>query len=314
MQVPCVIDHVGFQPPAELEDATRYAFGDDDGPESLTVELEAPAGGATPATTVLEEVRESISTVFPFGQVLDQGETVLDGRRAWFLAYEVGPDAEHVAGMVVVANLPEGDHVKLHLRVAALDLLGPRFGPTLESVSLSGGPAPRPAGPEYRRERVGPIALDVARALVGPRSRTYVDAEDRLRLRLAVRPVGASMPALDDGVAEDARGGELLDREERSWSWGWWVRHRQRGLTPPHRERAVVRAGLVIGSPRSQGAEAGSVEPTDVRMVEVFGTAEPERASILHAAFDALLASLRWHEEPSSSAPTSAPGGEEPSA
>lgn len=306
-----IIDHVAFEAPAGLEDATRYAFGDDgpgptEGatsdaslpasvpaglPSSLVVELEAPAGRATPAPEVIAELRESITTVFPFGTILDEGQTLLDGRRAWFLAYEVGPQGERTVGMVTVANLPDGDFVKLSMRVAELAELGPRFGPTLASVSLRGGQAPTPAGPGHRRERVGPIALDVPSDLPGPRSGLYVDADDRLRLRIAVRPVGADPVMLDDAIAADAKAGTLLDREDRSWSWGWWVRHRLRGVDPPHRERAVVRAGLTVTDP----AATDDATPTRVRQVEIHGTAEGSRAPALHAAFDALLASVRWH-------------------
>jgi hypothetical protein len=291
-----VIDLVAFAAPAGLEDATRWAFGTEADPEVLTVELEAPAGRATPAAEVVAELRASITGVFPFGEILDEGQTMLDGRRAWFLAYAVGPDYEPAVGMAVVANLPGGDYVKLHLRVTDRAELGPRFGPTLGSVSLRGGPAPVPGGPGYRREQAGPIALDVPQELAAPRSHMFVDAEDRLRLRVTVRPVGIPAFDLDAAVARDAAQAELLEREEQAWSWGRWARYRRRSADPPHREQAVARASLTVtvvpGPPEAP-------ERAVVRQLEIHGSAVPKRAAALYAAFDALLASVRPHLGPS---------------
>jgi len=292
-----VIDHVAFAAPAGLEDATAWTFGDDARPEALTVELEAPRGRATPAPEVIAAVRDSFSAVFPFGEILDEGQTVLDGRRAWYLAYAAGPDSDPAVGMVVAANLAGGDFVKLHLRVAAREELGTRFGPTLASVSLRGGPAPVPAGPGHRREQVGPVALDVPAELHGPRSHVFVDADDRLRLRLTVRPPGAAPLDLDVALAEDGARGELRERSEQAWSWGRWVRFVRRSIDPPPREQAVVRASLSITV-----AVAADGRPAVVREVEIHGTAAPERAPALYAAFDALLASLR-------PVPPAGPGG-----
>jgi hypothetical protein len=299
-----VIDHVAYEAPAGLEDATRWTFGDEARPEAVTVELEAPAGRATPALEVIAALRESITAVFPFGEILDEGETVLDGRRAWFLAYEVGQADEPVVGMVVVANLAGGDHVKVHVRVGDREELGPRLGPTLASVSLRGGPAPVPAGPGYRREHAGPVALDVPAELQGPRSHLFVDAEDRLRLRVTVRPVGAAAFELEDAIARDAARGELRERQEQAWAWGRWVRYGWRGIEAPEEEQAVVRASLTVTV-----AEAREGMEAVVREVELHGTAAVGRAAELHAAFDGVLASVRaW---PSSSQPESSPGGAE---
>jgi hypothetical protein len=283
-----VIDHVGFEAPAGLEDATRWVFGDEARPEALTVELEAPAGRATPAPDVIAALRESMTAVFPFGEILDEGETVLDGRRAWFLAYAVEGEDDPLVGMTVVANLAGGDHVKLHVRVSDREQLGSQLGPTLASVSLRGGPAPVPAGPGYRRERAGPVALDVPQELEGPRSHLFVDAEDRLRLRVTVGPAGAPPLDLDAALARDAAQAELRERQEQAWSWGRWVRYVRRGVDPPHREQAVVRAALSVTVVAAHEA-ADAV----VRAVEIHGSAVPERAAALHAAFDVLLASVR---------------------
>jgi hypothetical protein len=289
---PRIIDHVAFAAPAGLEDATRWAFGREAEPEALTVELEAPAGRATPAPEVIAALRTSITTVFPAGEILDEGQTLLDERRAWFLAYAVGDDDDRVVGMVVVTNLAGGGFVKLHMRVADRAELGPRFGPTLASVSLHGGPAPVPAGPGYRRERAGPVALDVPQELAAPRSHLFMDADDRLRLRVTVRPAGAKAFDLDAATARDAAQAELQDRQEQAWSWGRWVRYRQRAIDPPHREQAVVRAALTVtvvpGAPEAP-------ERAVVREVEVQGSAVPERVTALHAAFDAVLGSVRAH-------------------
>jgi hypothetical protein len=286
---PRVIDHVAFEAPAGLEDATRWAFGGESRPEALTVELEAPAGRATPAPEVIAELRESITAVFPGGEILDEGESMLDGRRAWYLAYAVeAAGNDPVVGMVVVANLAGGDYVKLSMQVADRDELGERFGPPLASVSLRGGPAPLPAGPGYRRERVGPVALDVPNELHGPRSHLFMDADDRLRLRVTVRPPGAAAFDLDAALARDGAKVELRERQEQAWSWGRWVRCMGRGIDPPHREQALVRASLTV-------TVAAAVEgrPAVVREVEIHGTAAPERVTGLYAAFDALLASVR---------------------
>lgn len=287
-----VIDHVGFEAPAGLVDATRWAFVDASRPEVLpevlTVELEAPPGRATPAPEVIVALRESIAAVFPFGEILDEGETLLDGRRARFLAYAVGGEDDPTVGMVVVVNLAGGDHVKLHVRVADREELGPRFGPTLASVSLRGGPAPVPAGPGYRREHAGPVALDVPQALQGPRSHVFVDAEDRLRLRVTVRPPGSAPFDLERALTGDAVKGPLRERQEQAWAWGRWVRYVQRGADPPHREQAVVRASLSVTV-----TEARPGVDAIVREVEIHGTAVPERAVALYAAFDAMLASVR---------------------
>lgn len=287
-----IIDHVGFEAPAGLDDATRWAFVDAshpaERPEVLTVELEAPRGRATPAPEVIAELRESIAAVFPFGEILDEGETLLDGRRARFLAYAVGGEDDPTVGMVVVANLAGGDHVKLHVRVSDREQLGPRFGPTLASVSLRGGPAPVPAGPGYRREHAGPLALDVPQELEGPRSHVFIDADDRLRLRATVRPPGSAPFDLEAALAADALKGPLRERQEQAWAWGRWVRYLQRGADPPHREQAVVRALLSVTVAQARpGADA------IVREVELHGAAEPERATALYAAFDAMLASVR---------------------
>jgi hypothetical protein len=281
-----VIDHVAFEAPAGLEDATRWAFADEARPDALTVELEAPAGRATPAPEVIDALRDSFGGVFPFGEILDEGQTMLDGRRAWYLAYAAGPDDDPVVGMVVVANLAGGDHVKLHVRVADREQLGSRFGPTLASVSLRGGPAPVPAGPGYRRERAGPIALDVPHELAAPRSHAFVDADDRLRLRVTVRPPGAAPFDLDHAIARDGAQAELRERQEQAWSWGRWARYLSRSLDPPHREQAVARASLTV-------QVASGSDHAVVRQVEIHGTAVPERAAALYAAFDALLASVR---------------------
>lgn len=287
-----VIDHVGFEAPAGLDDATRWAFVDasrpEERPEVLSVELEVPRGRATPAPAVIAELRESIAAVFPFGEVLDEGETLLDGRRARFLAYAVGDEDDPTVGMVVVANLAGGDYVKLHVRVAEREQLGPRFGPVLASVSLRGGPAPVPAGPGYRRELAGPVALDVPQELEGPRSHVFMDADDRLRLRVTVRPPGSAPFDLEAALASDAIKGPLRERQEQTWAWGRWLRYVQRGADPPHREQAVVRASLSVTVAQPQpGADA------IVREVEIHGTAELERATALYAAFDAVLASVR---------------------
>jgi hypothetical protein len=283
-----VIDHVAFAAPAGLEDATRWVFGDETRPEALMVELEAPAGRATPAPEVIAALRDSITAVFATGKILDEGETVLDGRRAWYLAYEVGSEGDPAVGMVVVVNVAGGDYVKLNVQVADLDELGARFGPTLASVSLRGGPAPVPTGPGYRRERAGPVALDVPNELHGPRSQLFIDADDRLRLRVTVRPPGAAAFDLDAALARDAAQAELRERKEQAWSWGRWVRAMRRSVDPPHREQAVVRASLTV-------TVVAAVEgrPAVVREVEIHGTAAPERAVALYAAFDALLASVR---------------------
>lgn len=283
-----VIDHVAFAAPAGLEDATQWTFEAEGRPEALTVELEAPAGRATPAPEVIAALRESVSAVFESGKILDEGETVLDGRRAWYLAYEVGSDGDPAVGMVVVVNVAGGDYVKLNVQVADLDELGARFGPTLASVSLRGGPAPVPAGPGYRRERVGPVALDVPNELHGPRSHLFMDADDRLRLRVTVRPSGAAPFDLEAALARDGAKAELRERQEQKWSWGWWVRFVTRGIDPPHREQVVVRASLTV---TLEAAAQG--RPAVVREVEIHGTATPERAAVLYPAFDALLASIR---------------------
>ncbi len=283
-----IIDGVAFAAPAGLEDATHWAFGNEAQPEVLTVELEAPAGAATPALEVIRELRESITVVFPFGEILDEGETRLDGRRARFLAYAVGPDDDRAVGMVVVANLVGGDPIKLHMRVSDRAELGERFGPTLGSVSLSGGAAPVPAGPGYRRERAGPIALDVPGDLAAPRSHAFVDRDDRVRLRVTVRPRGAAAFDLEAAIARDSAQGELLERQDQAWSWGRWARYRRRAIDPPHREQAMARASLTVTVvPAREPAE-----PAVVREVELHGSAVPERAAELHAAFDALLASV----------------------
>ena len=281
-----VIDHVGYEAPAGLEDATRWVFGDEARPEAVTVELEAPAGRATPAPEVIAELRESIGVATPSGEILDEGQTMLDGRRAWYLAYALSD--EPVVGMVVVANLAGGDYVKLHLQVAEREELGTRFGPTLARVSLRGGPAPVPAGPGYRRERAGPVALDVPRELEAPRTHLFMDADDRLRVRVTVGPVGARPFDLDAALARDAAQAELRERQEQAWSWGRWVRYMKRGIDPPHREQAVVRAALTVTV-----VAAAEGRPAVVREVEIQGTAAPERATALYAAFDALLASIR---------------------
>lgn len=295
VSTPIIIDHVAFDAPGGLDDVTRYVFGDD----VLEVELQMPSNGATPAAEVAADLRESIMAVFPSGQILDEGETMLDGRRARFVAYEVGAPPEQVVGMAVVANLSGGGFAKLVLHAADRAELGPRFGPTLASVSLRGGEAPTRAGPGFRRERVGPIALDVPDELLGPRERLYADADDRLRLRISVRPVGAPVVTLEQAIARDAKRGTLLERDDRAWSWGWWARYRQRSANPPHRERAIVRAGLTVRAPdaadQHQHQPPAQIEPR-VRQVEIHGTAEPSRAPTLYGAFDALLASVRWHE------------------
>lgn len=281
-----VIDHVGYEAPAGLEDATRWVFGDEARPEAVTVELEAPAGRATPAPEVIAELRESIGVSVPSGEILDEGQTMLDGRRAWYLAYALSE--EPVVGMVVVANLAGGDHVKLHVQVAEREELGTRFGPTLASVSLRGGPAPVPAGPGYRRERAGPIALDVPRELEAPRTHLFMDADDRLRLRVTVRPAGAPPFDLDAALGRDAAQAELRERQEQVWSWGRWVRYMKRGIDPPHREQAVVRAALTVTV-----VAAAEGRPAVVREVELQGAATPGRVEALYLAFDALLASVR---------------------
>lgn len=283
-----VIDHVGFEAPAGLEDATRWVFGDESRPEAVTVELEAPAGRATPAPEVIAEVRESITAMAPSGEILDEGETVLDGRRARYLAYAVASDDAPAVGMVVVANLAGGDHVKLHMQVSEREELGTRFGPTLASVNLRGGPAPVPAGPGYRREWAGPIGLDVPQELRGPRSHLFMDADDRVRLGVTVRPPGAPPFDLDVALRRDAAQAELRERQEQAWSWGRWVRYVTRGIDPPHREQAVVRASLTVTV-----AAATDERPAVVREVEIQGTATPERVTALYPAFDALLASIR---------------------
>lgn len=282
---PRVIDHVGYEAPAGLEDATRWTFGDEARPEAVTVELEAPAGRATPAPEVIAELRESIGTVIS-GEILDEGQTVLDGRRAWYLAYALSEAP--VVGMVVAANLAGGDYVKLHVQVAEREELGTRFGPTLASVSLRGGPAPVPAGPGYRREQAGPIALDVPQELAAPRTHLFKDAEDRVRLRVTVGPRGALPFDLDGALARDAAQAELRERQEQVWSWGRWARYVKRGIDPPHREQVVVRAALTV----MVVAEAEG-RPAIVREVEIQGTATPQRAAALYPAFDALLASIR---------------------
>lgn len=285
---PRVIDQVAFEAPAGLEDATRWEFRDPSRAEAVTVELEAPVGRATPALEVVAALRESIVAVFPLGEILDEGQTVLDGRRAWFLAYAVGDEDDPQVGMAVVANLAGGDHVKIHVQLQDRDELGPRFGPTLASVSLRGGPAPVSAGPGYRREHAGPVALDVPQALQAPRTHVFVDADDRVRLRLSVRSPGAGPFDLDAALAGDGIGAELREREEQAWSWGRWARYVRRTEDPPPRAQAVVRASLsVVVQAAHDGVEAVT------REVEIHGIAALERAAALHAAFDAMLASVR---------------------
>lgn len=283
-----VIDHVAFEAPAGLEDATRWVFGDPARAEALTVELEAPAGRATPALTVITALRERLAAVAPAAEILDEGDTVLDGRRAWYLAYAMEGVGEPAVGMVVAANRPGGDHVVLSLRVPEREALGPMFGPVLASVSLRGAPAPVPAGPGHRREHVGPVALDVPLPLAGPRSHLFVDADDRMRLRLTVRSPDEPPFDLDAALAREAARGELRERREQAWSWGRWVRAVRRAAEPPHREQVVVWASLTVPL-----REATADRPAEVRHVEIHGVAVPERAEDLDVEFDALLASVR---------------------
>lgn len=282
------VDGVVFESPAGLEDSTSYGYLASAPDEDLTVELELPAGRATPAEQVVDDVRDGLAGYFGAAfQLLAQGDTTLAGAPAKFFDYAITGD-ESVTGKIIVANIGAGgDWVKLAWSSeVAPGSLDAHLAPVLASFGPADGARdPAPAG--YARQQAGPWSLDVPARLQGPRTFVFEDIEAELRVELSVLDAGASEPELD--AAAVSAGAEQLRADETELDDGARIDLELRSDDDPNGESTHILAKRRI---ELAGARQGQT-----RWVTVTATAPSRDGARLTAITDALLASIHAESE-----------------
>lgn len=287
------VDGVVFESPAGLEDSTSYGYLASSPDEELTVELELPAGRATPAEQVVDDVRDGLAGYFGAAfQLLAEGDTTLAGAPAKFFDYAITGD-ESVTGRIIVANIGAGgDWVKLAWSSeVAPGSLDAHLAPVLASFGPEDGARdPAPAG--YVRQQAGPWSLDVPARLQGPRTFVFEDIEAELRVELSVLEAGAPEPELD--AAAVSAGAEQLRADETELDDGARI---DLELRYPELRSGVDANGESTHILAKRRIELTGARTGQARWVTVTATSPRRDGARLTAITDALLASIHAESE-----------------
>lgn len=280
------VDGIAFESPAGLEDGTHYNFSSSapHASEQLSVELELPTGGATPAAEVIAEIRQSLREFHAAAfTVVADGRTTLAGEPAQFFTYRLDGN-EQVVGKIVVANLDAGDWVKLAWEgdrdPGSLDAY---LAPIIASFAPGTG-APTAVLSGHQRHSAGPWVLDVPAHLHGPRNFIWEDIEAELRIELTVLEDGDPEPALEPGAA--VAGGEEVARLERAIEGGARFDIRVRSDADPNGESTLILAKRKVELTQLTSA------PRLRRWVVLSASAPSTAGARLTSVIDALLGSI----------------------
>lgn len=288
------VDGVVFESPAGLEDSTSYGYLASAPDEELTVELELPAGRATPAEQVVVDVRDGLAGYFGAAfQLLAAGDTTLAGAPAKFFDYAISGD-ESVTGRIIVANIGAGgDWVKLAWSSeVAPGSLDAHLAPVLASFGPAADTARDPAPAGYVRQQAGPWSLDVPARLQGPRTFVFEDIEAELRVELSVLEAGASEPELD--AAAVSVGAEQLRADETELDDGARI---DLELRYPELRSGVDANGESTTILAKRRIELAGARTGQARWITVTATSPRRDGARLTAIIDALLASIHAESE-----------------
>ncbi len=288
------IDEIVFVSPSGLEDVTAYTFRSTSPREKLSIELELPAGTATPAEVALADVRQQIVDHLDSNfAVVAEGSQAIAGKQGSYLHYSFSDGGKHKQGFIVIANLGslanDGDWVKLTWLIdAPQSSVRAVVDPVLASFAKASDPPPQPTPPGSSRRQAGPWSFDLPDRYVGPRTFVWEDIEAEIRVSITVHPFDVDKPELDARVAAtEQRGRQLTAQDVVPIPLGQLARLRLRSnLSGVDEEWFAIRS--------VQGYQVG--RPIRFRWVEVAVDGPLAHEARLRKLGDDLLASIAVEE------------------